>query len=84
MNLDDRRFLQRLGDRVRERRTAAGLTQAALADKCGLHRTFVGSVERGERNVAVLSLRRIAAALRTTPADLLAEPRDRTGRDGAG
>ena len=81
MNLDDRRFLQRLGDRVRERRAAAGLTQAALAEKCGLHRTFVGSVERGERNVAVLSLRRIAAALRTTPADLLAEPGTRAGRD---
>ena len=72
-NRDDRRFLERVGFRVRERRLAAGLTQAGLADKCGLHRTFVGSVERGERNLAVLSLRRIAAALRTTPAELLAE-----------
>ena len=58
---------------MRERRTAAGLTQAQLGDRCGLHRTFVGSVERGERNVALLSLRRIAAALRTTPAALLDE-----------
>jgi transcriptional regulator with XRE-family HTH domain len=71
MNRDDRQFLQRLGDRIRARRQEMNLTQAALAERCGLHRTFIGSVERGERNVAVLSLRRIARALRTTPAELL-------------
>lgn len=73
MNRDDKQFLQRLGDRIRERRAAANLTQAALAEKCGLHRTFIGSVERGERNVALLSLRKIAKALRTTPAELLTD-----------
>lgn len=73
MNRDERRFLERVGDRVRERRVAAGLTQAQLAERCGLHRTFVGSVERGERNVALLSLKKIAAALRVTPAELLAD-----------
>lgn len=73
MNRDDKQFLQRLGDRIRERRLATNLTQAALAEQCGLHRTFVGSVERGERNVAILSLRKIATALRVTPAELLAE-----------
>lgn len=73
MNRDERRFLERVGDRVRERRVAAGLTQAQLAERCGLHRTFVGSVERGERNVALLSLKKIAAALRVTPAALLSD-----------
>ena len=73
MNRDDKLFLQRVGDRVRERRLAANLTQVALAGACGLHRTFIGSVERGERNVALLSLRKIARALRTTPAELLDE-----------
>lgn len=73
MNRDDKQFLQRVGFRVRERRLALNLTQAALAEACGLHRTFVGSVERGERNLAVLSLRKIARALRTTPAELLTE-----------
>jgi transcriptional regulator with XRE-family HTH domain len=73
MNRDDRQFLQRLGDRIRDRRAAMNLTQAALADKCGLHRTFVGSVERGERNLALISLRKIANALRTTPAELLTD-----------
>jgi transcriptional regulator with XRE-family HTH domain len=73
MNRDDIHFLRRIGDRIRERRTALELTQAELAERCGLHRTFIGSVERGERNVAVLSLRKIAVALRVTPAELLTE-----------
>lgn len=73
MNRDDRAFFQRLGDRVRERRLATNLTQAQLAEQCGLHRTFIGSVERGERNLALISLRKIAKALRTTPAELLNE-----------
>jgi transcriptional regulator with XRE-family HTH domain len=71
MNLDDRRFLRELGARVRDRRIARRLTQAQLGDASRLHRTFVGSVERGERNVAILSLRRIAAALRVRLGDLV-------------
>ena len=71
MNLRDRQFLQDLGHRLRELRLARGLTQAELADQCGLHRTFVGSVERGERNVSVLNLRLIARVLRVPLADLL-------------
>jgi transcriptional regulator with XRE-family HTH domain len=72
MNLAQRRFLRQLGDRVRERRTALGLTQAELGEKCNLHRTFIGSVERGERNISVLNLRVIAIALRVSAALLLA------------
>jgi transcriptional regulator with XRE-family HTH domain len=74
MNRDDKHFLQLLGFRLRERRESMKLTQAELADKCGLHRTFIGSVERGERNVSILNLRMIAAALRVSLAELLAEP----------
>jgi len=73
MNRDDIQFLQQIGDRIRERRIARKLTQAELAEKCSLHRTFIGSVERGERNVAILSLRKIAKALRVTPAELLTD-----------
>jgi transcriptional regulator with XRE-family HTH domain len=69
--LDDRRYLQQLGFKVREARIARKLTQADLADRCGLHRTFVGSVERGERNLSVLNLRRFARHLRVRAADLL-------------
>jgi transcriptional regulator with XRE-family HTH domain len=71
MNLNDRRFLQEIGARVRDARIARRLTQAQLGDACRLHRTFIGSVERGERNAALLSLRRIAAALRVPLAELI-------------
>ena len=71
MNLNDRRFLQQIGSRVRDHRIGCRLTQAQLGDACRLHRTFIGSVERGERNVAILSLRRIAAALRVPLAELV-------------
>jgi transcriptional regulator with XRE-family HTH domain len=72
MNLDERHFLRDLGHRIRQRREERGLTQAELADKCKLHRTFIGSVERGERNVSILNLRTIARALRAPLQELLA------------
>jgi transcriptional regulator with XRE-family HTH domain len=72
MNLSDKNFLRDLGYRLRERRLARRWTQAELAAKCDLHRTFIGSVERGERNVSILNLRLIARVLRVPLADLLA------------
>jgi len=74
MNLNEIDFPRRLGSRIRERRLARGLTQAQLGAKCRLHRTFIGSVERGERNLSILNLRTIARALRTPLRDLLDEP----------
>ena len=75
MNLSDQDFLQRLGDRLRELRQARNLTQAQLAKQCGLHRTFIGSIERGERNVSILNLRLIAGVLRIPLKDLFNESR---------
>jgi transcriptional regulator with XRE-family HTH domain len=71
MNLDDQKFLRDLGHRLRGQREALELTQAELADRCGLHRTFIGSVERGERNLSVLNLRKIARVLRVPLDELL-------------
>jgi transcriptional regulator with XRE-family HTH domain len=65
-SIDDKKFLRDLGKRLRDQREARGLTQAQLADKCDLHRTFIGSVERGERNVSVLNLRLMARILRVS------------------
>ena len=73
MSKDDIRFFQRLGDCIRDRRHAKGLTQLQLAGRCDLHRTFIGSVERGERNLSLINLRRIAQTLKVTPSQLLEE-----------
>lgn len=59
------------GARVRDRRTELGLSQEALAERCELHRTYVGSVERGERNIALLNILRLADGLEVDPGDLL-------------
>ena len=56
-------LLQAFGTRLREARTAAGLSQEALAHQAGLHRTYVSSVERGERNIALLNIVALAGAL---------------------
>ena len=59
------------GGRVRARREAIGDSQETLAMRCGLHRTYVGSIERGERNVALLNILRLAAGLDCDPSQLV-------------
>ena len=59
------------GTNVRRRRQAIGLSQEALADACGLHRTYVGAIERGERNLGLLNVVRLSRALLTSPSELV-------------
>jgi transcriptional regulator with XRE-family HTH domain len=59
------------GERVRERRLELGLSQEALAERASLHRTYIGGIERGERNVALLNIVKLAHALQLDPGDLL-------------
>jgi len=56
-------ILTRFGRRVRELRTAAGHTQEGFAGHCGLDRTYIGGIERGERNVSLRNIEVIALAL---------------------
>ena len=67
----DQKLLKSFGARVKRQRRRRGLSQEEIAFRSGLHRTYVGSVERGERNVALLSIRKLAKALECTPGDLL-------------
>lgn len=69
----DRTLLEAVGLVVRARRERQGLSQEAFALRVGLHRTYIGSIERGERNLGLLNLAALAKALDCTAADVLAE-----------
>jgi transcriptional regulator with XRE-family HTH domain len=56
-------LLKRVGARIRELRLEKGLSQEGLALAAGLDRSYVGGVERGERNIAIINLKKIADAL---------------------
>lgn len=66
---------QHLGENLRKRRKSLKLTQESFAQRCGLHRTYVGAIERGERNITLSTLASIAAALQIQPQNLLKAPR---------
>jgi DNA-binding XRE family transcriptional regulator len=74
-NDDDARALRLLGDNLRRLREAAGKSQDALANDSGLHRTYVGAVERGERNPTYITLVKYASGLGLSVSDLVETPR---------
>lgn len=57
------KILIQFGQRIREERNRRRLSQEELADKAGVHRTYIGMVERGEKNITLLNIQRIAQAL---------------------
>ena len=71
MNVDE--FLKRLGNAIRARREALGLSQEAFGDHIEVNRAYYGDLERGTRNPTVQSLDRVAKGLGTTLATLFAE-----------
>ena len=60
-----------LGQRIRERRVEFKWSQEDLAEHANLHRTYIGAVERGEKNISLLNILKIARALKLDPSELL-------------
>ena len=73
MNLADKKFLEAVGQRIRERRKAQKLTLVQLAKMVDLDRTYLGLLETGEKNISLLNLRRLAQKLRMPLSDIVAE-----------
>ncbi|MDJ0556862.1 MAG: helix-turn-helix transcriptional regulator [Microcoleaceae cyanobacterium MO_207.B10] len=63
--------LKKFGHKVRMLRQVKGLSQEKLAELAGLHRNYIGGIERGERNVALLNILCLARALEVSPSQLL-------------
>lgn len=61
----------KVGTAIRDERKKKGMSQEAFAFKCGLHRTYIGSVERGERNISLKNLQIISQALDITLSELI-------------
>ena len=73
-------LLAAFGAAVRRLRSERGWSQEEFADRVGVHRTYMGSVERGERNLSLLNIGRIAQGLQLTLSAFMAEVE--TGLDG--
>ncbi len=70
-SMEAKQIKSEVGRRVRRLREKAGLSQEELGFKSGLHRNYIGGIERGERNVAVINIAKLAKALGVRPRDLL-------------
>ncbi|MCL5034124.1 MAG: helix-turn-helix domain-containing protein [Bacteroidetes bacterium] len=68
-----KRLYQIVGKRLKAFREARGLSQEAFASMCNLHRTYIGGIERGERNITLETLQAIAETLKISPSELLKE-----------
>jgi transcriptional regulator with XRE-family HTH domain len=69
-----------LADNVRTNRKQKGLSQEDLADLCGLHRTYIGAIERAEQNVTLRTLESLASSLGVSPVDLLTRKDSRNAK----
>lgn len=58
-----RNILKQFGDKVREERLKRNLSQEALAERAGVHRTYIGMIERAEKNITLTNIEKIANAL---------------------
>lgn len=66
-----RKILVAFGDKVRKLRKEKGLSQEELSFKADLHRTYIGMIERAEKNITLTNIEKIAKALDVQPSELL-------------
>ncbi len=71
--IDNKHLLDIVAGNIRFQRRLMRMSQEALAEKADLHRTYIGMVERSEKNITLLSLQRISRALNVPITDLLTE-----------
>lgn len=76
----NKKLLKAFGARIRELRTARGLSQEQLAEVTGFHRTYIGMVERGERNLSLTNVAIFAKSFRISISELVEFPAARGGR----
>jgi len=73
-----------LGRRIRELRLKKGFSQESFADHCGLHRTYMGGIERGERNLTIQTVSTVANGLELTLSELLKDIEREVSSGGPG
>ena len=66
-----RQILIKFGQKVREERTKLGLSQEVLANRAGVHRTYIGMIERAEKNITLENIEKVAKALKLNINELL-------------
>lgn len=73
--ISDSEILKKFGDRVREIRKQKDISQEELAHRADLHRTYIGMIERAEKNITLLNIEKIANALEVSIKDLFDDTR---------
>jgi len=66
-----KKILEKFGQKVREERLKQNLSQEELADRAGVHRTYIGMIERAEKNITLLNIEKISKALGISISKLL-------------
>ena len=71
LNMDKNPILLQFGKNVQEYRRTQHISQEQLAESAGVHRTYIGMIERAEKNITLLNIAKIANALKISPSALL-------------
>lgn len=72
---DGQKELEGFGSVIKERRKLLKLSQEEFAEKCELHRTYIGQIERGEKNISFVNILKISKALNLNPSDIFDQAR---------